>query len=193
MTNLTRRTLVKASTALATAATLTGPSLLEWTKAWAQTTPWKPEKGALLSLLRPKSFVAAEDEAFMAEMDAFTKATGVKISITRESNDDVQPKASVAANTGVGPDLFWGYYSLAHLFPNKCLDVTDVADYLGKKYGGWAPSAIVYGKGSWQAVVAVFLRNGAPGEKDPKGRHAIERARFDGLRPAPPYFFKFIT
>jgi multiple sugar transport system substrate-binding protein len=26
--------------------------------------------------------------------------------------------------------------------------VTDVADYLGKKYGGWVPSAEAYGKGS---------------------------------------------
>jgi multiple sugar transport system substrate-binding protein len=142
----TRRTVIKGGMALATAGALTGPALLEWAKAWAQTTAWRPEKGAQLSLLRPKSFVQAEDEAFMAAMDAFTKATGVKVGITRESNDDVQPKASVAANTGAGPDLFWGFYSLPHLFPNKCLDVTDVADYLGKKYGGWAPSAIVYGK-----------------------------------------------
>src|SRR5581483_6440802 len=56
------------------------------------------------------------------------------------------PKASVAANTGQGPDIFWGLYSLPHLFPTKVVDVTDVADYLGKKYGGWVPSAITYGK-----------------------------------------------
>ena len=73
-------------------------------------------------------------------VDAFTKATGVKVNVTRESLDDVQPKASVAANTGPGPDMFWGLYSLPHLFPQKCVDVTDVADYLGKKYGGWVPT-----------------------------------------------------
>ena len=39
-----------------------------------------------------------------------------------------------------GPDMFWGLYSLPHLFPQKCVDVTDVADYLGKKYGGWVPT-----------------------------------------------------
>jgi multiple sugar transport system substrate-binding protein len=147
-TNLTRRTLVNGSTALVTAGAFTGQALLEWTTAWAEMAPWKPEKGAQLSLLRPKSFVPAEDDVFVASMDAFTKATGVKITIIRESNDDVQPKAAVAANTGVGPDLIWGFYSLGHLFPNKCLDVTDVADYLGKKYGGWAPNSIIYGKGT---------------------------------------------
>ncbi len=85
--------------------------------------------------------------AFVAMMDAFTAVTGVKMSIIRESDDDVQPKASVAANIGGGPDLIWGLYSLPHLFANKCLNISDVADYLGKKYGGWAPSAVLYGKG----------------------------------------------
>ena len=42
--------------------------------------------------------------------------------------------------------MVWGLYSLPHLFPQKCIDVTDVADYLGKKYGGWAPAAEAYGK-----------------------------------------------
>src|SRR5271168_2930743 len=103
MINLSRRALVKGGTAFAATGALTGPALLQWARAWAQTAPWKPEKGAALSLLRPKSFVPAEDEAFMAAMDAFSKATGVKITVSRESNDDLQPKASVAANTGAGP------------------------------------------------------------------------------------------
>jgi multiple sugar transport system substrate-binding protein len=146
MTNFTRRTLVTAGTAAAAAGALTGPAFLEYAKAWAQAAPWKPEKNAQLSMLRWKYFVQAEDDACIALLDAFTKATGVKVTVSRESYEDVQPKASVAANTGAGPDIFWGLYSLPHLFPQKCIDVTDVADYLGKKYGGWAPSAIGYGK-----------------------------------------------
>jgi len=158
MTNPTRRTLVKGGTALAAAGALTGPALLEWAQAWAQAAPWKPEKNAQLSMLRWKYFVQAEDDAFVALINAFTKATDVKVTITRESYEDVQPKASVAANTGAGPDLFWGLYSLPHLFPQKCLDVTDVADYLGKKYGGWVPSAVAYGKSGnkWIAVPVCY-------------------------------------
>jgi multiple sugar transport system substrate-binding protein len=145
MNSFTRRTLVQGGTAFGAAAALTGPALLDWAKAWAQNAPWKPEKGAKLSMLRWKYFVKAEDDAFVKVMEAFTKATGVPVEISRESYDDVQPKASVAANTGTGPDLFWGLYSLPHLFPQKCIDVSDVADYLGKKYGGWVPSAVKYG------------------------------------------------
>jgi multiple sugar transport system substrate-binding protein len=126
-----------------------------------QTAPWQPERGAQLSLLRWKYFVQAEDDAFVKALDAFTKATGVKVTVARESYGDVQPKASVAANTGAGPDLFWGLYSLPHLFPQKCVDVSDVADYLGRKYGGWAPSAVTYGKSGnkWIAIPICYSGN----------------------------------
>ena len=115
-------------------------------------------------MLRWKYFVQSEDDAFVALIDAFTKATGVKVNISRESYEDVQPKASVAANTGAGPDLFWGLYSLPHLFPQKCVDVSDVADYLGKKYGGWVPSAVTYGKSGnkWIAIPICYSGNMLP-------------------------------
>ena len=112
-------------------------------------------------MLRWKYFVQAEDDEFVKILEAFTKATGVPVTIARESYEDVQPKASVAANTGAGPDLFWGLYSLPHLFPQKCIDVSDVADYLGKKYGGWVPTAVTYGKSGdkWIAVPIVYGGN----------------------------------
>ena len=161
MTMFTRRTLVKGGTSAAAAGALTGPALLEWAKAWAQSAPWKPEKNAQLSMLRWKYFVQSEDDAFVKLIEAFTQATGVKVNISRESYEDVQPKASVTANTGAGPDLFWGLYSLPHLFPQKCVDVSDVADYLGKKYGGWVPSAVQYGKSGnkWIAVPVCYSGN----------------------------------
>ena len=84
MSVFTRRTLIKGGTAAATAAALTGPALLDWAKAWAQNTPWKPEKGAKLSMLRWKYFVQSEDDAFVKLIEAFTKATGVKVDIARE-------------------------------------------------------------------------------------------------------------
>ena len=139
-----RRTVLKAGAALAGAG---AANLALWARAWAQSAPWKPEPGAALTLLRWKRFVQAEEDAFMALVASFTKATGVEVKVINESLADVQPKASVAANTNQGPDLFWGLYSLPHLFPTKCADVTDVANYLGKKYGGWVPTAETYGKG----------------------------------------------
>jgi multiple sugar transport system substrate-binding protein len=141
MHDFTRRTFIKGATALTAAGTLTAPALLEFAKAWAQTAPWKAEKGAKLTLMRWKRFVPAEDDAFNVIVEAFKGATGTEMNVFSESFDDVQPKASVAASTGSGLDMAWGLHTLPQLFPTKVLKMNDVADYLGKKYGGWTDAA----------------------------------------------------
>src|ERR1700744_2725215 len=141
MHDFTRRSLIQGATALTAAGTLTGPALLEFAKAWAQTAPWKAEKGAKLTLMRWKRFVPAEDDAFNVIVEAFKTATGTEMNVFSESFDDVQPKASVAASTGSGLDMAWGLHTLPQLFPTKVLKMNDVADYLGTKYGGWTDAA----------------------------------------------------
>src|ERR1700729_459592 len=103
-----RRSLLKTGGGLlAAAATMSADQLLGYAKAWAQASPWTPEAGAKINLLRWKRFVESEDVAFMKIVDAFQKATGVTVNVSNESYDDLQPKASVAANTGQGLDLVW--------------------------------------------------------------------------------------
>lgn len=132
-----------------------------WATAWAQAAPFKPEAGAAVTLLRWKRFVQSEEDGFIKLVAAFEKATGVKVTVVNEGLDDVQPKASVAANTGKGYDMAWGLYSLPHLFPQKCVDISDVCNYLDKKYGGFAPSAVAYGKsgGKWIGLLAAYNAN----------------------------------
>ncbi len=48
----------------------------------------------------------------------------------------------MAANTGAGMDMVWGTHTLPQLFPDKVVYMNDVADYLGKKYGGWTDAAM---------------------------------------------------
>ncbi len=103
-----RRGFLKGSAALGAGAALAGSGLTEFAQAWAQTTQWKPEAGAKLQLLRWKRFIQSEEDGFMKLVAAFSKATGVAVSVINEGLDDVQPKASVAANTNQGPDIFWG-------------------------------------------------------------------------------------
>lgn len=156
---MSRRGVLKSGLALAGAST--AANLAVFSAAWAQQNAWKPEAGANLQLLRWKRFIQSEEDGFMRLVEAFTKATGVSVKVINESLDDVQPKASVAANTGQGPDMFWGLYSLPHLFPSKCLDVTDVANHLGKTYGGWVDSAKTYGMsgGKWIALPVAYNGN----------------------------------
>jgi len=126
----------------AAAAMLTGDQLFNFAKAWAQTAQWKPEPGAKLTVMRWKRFVESEDQAFNEMVAAFSKATGVEMNVFSESFEDEVPKSSVAANTGAGMDMVWGTHTLPQLFPDKVLYMNDVADYLGKKYGGWTDAAM---------------------------------------------------
>src|SRR6267378_3215942 len=130
MHDFTRRTLLQGGTALAATGALTGPALFDFAKAWAQSAPWKAESGAKLTVMRWKRFVPAEDDAFNAMVAAFKAATGTEMNVFSESFEDVQPKASVAANTGSGLDLAWGLHTLPQLFPTKVLKMNDVAGCL---------------------------------------------------------------
>ncbi len=146
MTDFTRRDVLRGTTALTAGALLGGATLLDWAKAWAAEQPFKPEAGAKLRALRWNRFVESEDVQFDANIAAFTEATGIEVRLDKEWLDDIQPKAAVAANVGAGPDVVWGLLATPHLFPDKLVDMTDVADYLGGKYGGWFPIAETYGK-----------------------------------------------
>jgi multiple sugar transport system substrate-binding protein len=158
MVKFTRRNLITTAAGLG-AATLVPPFM---GKARAQEAAmFKPEDGAEITLLRWKRFVQSEDDAFMKLAADFTAKTGVKVNVVSESLDDVQPKASVAANVGQGPDMVWGLYSLPHLFPDKLVDLTDLADSLGKAHGGWVEAAAVYGKSGdkWISIPVAFNGN----------------------------------
>jgi len=99
----------------------------------------KPESGASLRVLRWKRFVQGDEDLWMKNTAEFTKRTGVAVRVDSESWEDVRPKAAVAANVNSGPDIVLSTFDDPNIYPDKLLDVTDVADYLGAKYGGWFP------------------------------------------------------
>lgn len=158
---LDRRSVLKGTAAIAAGSVAYSSDLTGFAKAWAADAPFKAEKGAKLSLTRWRRFVQGEDDAFRAICKSFGEATGCTVKVVEEAFDDVQPKASVAANTGQGSDLFWGIYSMPQLFPTKALDVTDVATYLGNKYGGWVDAAKAYGtnNGKWICIPVTISGN----------------------------------
>lgn len=136
--------------------------LLDRARAWAQDQPFRPEPGAQLRFLRWSRFLEAEDRATTENIRAFSEATGVPVRIDNVWQDDVLPQLSVAASIGNGPDLAWTLHTTPHMFADKLLDVTDVAEHIGGKYGGWYPLIEQYGKrdGRWigisNAVIGVL-------------------------------------
>lgn len=142
MVEIARRDLLLAGAAM------TGAGLLG-RRAAAEEPVWKgaaPESGASIRVLRWKQFIQAEFDAFVDNTKKFTQQTGVKVRVDAESWDDIRPKSAVAANTGAGPDIIMGTLDDPFKFSDKLLDLTDLAEYIGAKSGGWYKVAEKYGK-----------------------------------------------
>ena len=140
MSKMKRRDFLKLTAGAAAAAA--GPMI--WVRdAHAQ---WKntPEKGAKLRVLRWSRFVQGDIDQYMKNVQAFSAKYGIEVRIDNEGWEDVRPKAAVAANTGAGPDIILSTHDDANMYPEKLVDVTDLATYLGKKYGGWYPVCEAY-------------------------------------------------
>jgi multiple sugar transport system substrate-binding protein len=131
-----RRTILKATAGLAT----TGLLVPVPARAQPATLSFTPEKGATLRVLRWSRFVQGDIDTYMSNVRKFTDATGVVVRVDNEGWEDVRPKAVVAANTGAGPDIILSANDGANLYADKLLDCTDLAEYLGRKYGGWYPA-----------------------------------------------------
>lgn len=135
-----RRSILKGSAGAAAAASIGVGGFVFSPMANAQNMTFKPEKGAKLRVLRWSRFVQGDIDAYMANVKKFSETTGIEVRVDNEGWEDVRPKAAVAANTGAGPDIILSTNDDANLYPEKLLDVTDLAEYLGKKYGGWYPA-----------------------------------------------------
>jgi multiple sugar transport system substrate-binding protein len=130
----TRRNLLK--TTAGASAGLFMPAM-PGSPARAQDLSFKPEEGASLRLLRWSPFVKGDEDAWLANTKKFSEAAGVQVRVDKESWEDIRPKAAVAANVGSGPDLMFVWFDDPHQYPDKLLDVSDLGEYLGNKYGGW--------------------------------------------------------
>ncbi len=114
------------------------------------------EKGASLRILRPTKFVDPDEAIFTANSKKFGALHGISVRVDYAAWEDLRPQTAVSANTGAGPDVVVGWTDDPHLYADKLIDLTDIAEYLGKKYGGWYPLAQRYGKrygtNTWIAI-----------------------------------------
>src|SRR3954470_22158445 len=103
------------------------------------------EKSASLKMLRPVRFVKADEEVFRANAAKFTAKTGVEVKVDFVGWEDINQQTAVTSNSGAGPDIIIGFGDQPHIYVDKLIELTDVADYLGKRYGGWLNLAQKYG------------------------------------------------
>ena len=144
---ISRRNLLRTSAGVAAAAA--GAKLFGKAPAFAQSAPKsEQEKGASLRLLRWAPFVKGDEDAWLANTKKFTEATGVAVRGDRGGWPDLPPKSAGAATVGAGPDIIIGFSADPQIYANKLVSMNDLADYLGKKYGGWEPLALSLYKNS---------------------------------------------
>jgi multiple sugar transport system substrate-binding protein len=177
MSDFKRREFLKATAGVAAGGAL-GTSLFAGDAA-AQQLNLKPEKGAKLRVLRWKRFVQGDEDQWAANTKKFTQATGIEVRVDAEGWEDVRPKAAVAANVGSGPDIIIGTFEDAHQYPEKLVDVTDLANYLGVKYGGWYDAARAYGMHGKNRWVAIPM--GCAGNALVYRKSMLQAAGFDGV------------
>ena len=128
MTNTKRRSVLK----LAAASSLGGMAGILATgraPAYAQnrTVHW----------LKWVDFVPASDALLRKEMlPEAEKALGLKINLETVNGNDLQPRTTAAIQSGAGPDLIMAFNNQTYLYANSVVDVSDIAEAIGKAEGG---------------------------------------------------------
>ena len=163
MQPITRRTLGLGTAALASSG-LIGQAHATITGTTMPPLEFPVEKGATLRILRPAKFVEPDEVIFRENTKAFADAHGINVRIDFSGWEDLRPQTAVTANTGAGPDVVVGWGDDPHLYADKLIDLTDIAEYLGRKYGGWYPLAEKYGQrfGTKQWIAIPMGGSGGP-------------------------------
>ena len=127
MKKVTRRTMLKAGTALAGG--MAGILATGRAPAFAQ--------GTTVHWIRWNDFVPASDQLLRREiLPEAEKALGVKMNFETVNANDLQPRITAAIQSGAGPDLFMLNNNHPQLYAESLVDLADVVEPLGKAEGG---------------------------------------------------------
>jgi multiple sugar transport system substrate-binding protein len=112
-------------------------------------------QGTRLHLLQWSHFVPAADRLFEQQAAEFGKQAGVEVQLERINQNDIQPRITAAVQSGSGADIIIVANNHPLLYENSLVDVTDVADEIAGKQGGWhdyVKANCVTGGKRWVAV-----------------------------------------
>jgi multiple sugar transport system substrate-binding protein len=117
--------------------------------------PWRAQAATSITMLQETSFIKVYDEFFQNTLaTAYEKETGIKVVYELISVGSGPTRYSTIIETGSGADIIAPGLLYPFLFQDKLLDVSDIAEEMGKKQGGWydvaRESATVDGK--WKAI-----------------------------------------
>src|SRR6059036_38281 len=145
---LSRRRFVKVTGTAAAVATMGIEGILSARRApvYAQ--------GTKLHIVRWVDFIPEADVELKRQAPEASKALGAEVTFEFINANDLQPRITAAIQSGSGADIIQMLWNWPQLYANALVDVSDVAEPIGKAQGGYYDvfnaSAKVGGK--WLAV-----------------------------------------
>ncbi|HJT07141.1 MAG TPA: extracellular solute-binding protein [Stellaceae bacterium] len=95
-------------------------------------------QGTSVHWLRWNDFVPASDKLLRDEIiPECAKALGVKLNIEMINGNDIQARTTSAIQSGSGPDVICALNNWPQLYAESVVDVSDIADAIGKAQGGY--------------------------------------------------------
>ncbi len=146
---MTRRRWLRGAAATTSAAVAGGlPGILAHAQA-----PAAP-RGTRLHLLQWSHFVQAADTLFEQQAAEFGKQAGVQVQVERINQNDIQARVTAAVQAQTGPDIIIIANNHPLLYETALADVSDVAEEIGGRQGGWYDYAKVntVASGHWIGV-----------------------------------------
>ena len=143
---VSRRTFLAGSAAAGAATGLAGILAGRRAPAFAQ--------GTKLHIVRWVDFIPEADVELKRQAPEASKALGAEVTFEFLNANDLQARITAAIQSGSGADIIQMLWNWPHLYANGLVDVSDVAEPIGKDQGGYYDvfSSTAKVGGRWLAV-----------------------------------------
>src|ERR1051326_1456265 len=116
---------------------------------------WAGAQPKTMTVVRESSFIKPFDDYFSKTLlPEYEKLTGIKMSYEATSVGGMLTRLTTIAETKSGPEIGMLGLNQAYLFDNSLVDLTDVANGIGKQLGGWHENVleVVVVNKKWKAL-----------------------------------------
>src|SRR5262249_10359104 len=95
-------------------------------------------QGTTLHWVRGSDYVPASDQMVRTKLNELAqKELGLKINLEGVDGLTIQARVASAVSSGSGPDIICALNNWAQLYTDSVVDVSDVAEEIGKAHGGY--------------------------------------------------------
>lgn len=112
-------------------------------------------QGTTLHWVKGSDYVPISDQLLRGKInEECQKALGIKLNVEGVDGLTIQARVTSAVQSGAGPDIIQAINNWAQLYAESVVDVSDIAEELGKAQGGFyeTSKAIAYDGKKWLAV-----------------------------------------